>query len=222
VGQLALGIDHPLAPSARHLLGTDPWGRDILSQLLYSSQFAFVLGGLAGLIAVLLGLGAALAVRALERKWLKRLGNGLLALGCGLLTLPLIPLFILLSAFVELDLHTMALWIGLLLWPLVLFILQSKPELLERENRPGRSKVLAGTFLYIMAISIGIEAVLSFWGLTNIQMSWGLMVEMANISGYLVGPAVTQQWWLFWPASLGIWLFEFTALLLGWELKGRA
>ena len=38
------GIDleiayHPSAPSARHLLGTDPQGRDVLSQLMYSARF---------------------------------------------------------------------------------------------------------------------------------------------------------------------------------------
>ena len=38
---------HPSSPSARHLLGTDPLGRDVLSQLMYSTRFEFALGILA-------------------------------------------------------------------------------------------------------------------------------------------------------------------------------
>jgi len=96
---LARGFNHPLPPSGRHLLGTDAWGRDILSQILYSARSAFALGGLAGLIATLLGLGAALLVRTLEKVRAGSLGNGVLALGCALLALPLLPLFTFVQAW---------------------------------------------------------------------------------------------------------------------------
>src|SRR4030067_897616 len=50
-----LGIDlaiplHPASPSATHLLGTDPLGRDILSQLMWSarSELALVVGIVSG------------------------------------------------------------------------------------------------------------------------------------------------------------------------------
>jgi len=219
--QLAQGINNPMPPSPRHLLGTDPWGRDILSQILYSARSAFAFGGLAGLIATLLGLGAALLVRTLEKARTGPLGNGLLALGCALLALPLLPLFIFVSSLVKLNLYTFALWLGLLTWPLALFILRGRPELLGSTGRIGLLKMLSAAFLYIMAISVGIEAALSFYGLLGIQMSWGIMGELANISGYLVGSAITHYWWLFWPASLMLSLFGFTTYLLGWELKAR-
>ena len=119
------------------------------------------------------------------------------------------------------NLYTSALWLGLLIWPLALFVLRGRPELLGSTGRIGLLKMLSAAFLYIMAISVGIEAALSFYGLLRIPMSWGIMVEMARISGYLVGSAVTRYWWLFWPVSLMISLFGFTAYLLGWELKAR-
>gem|GEM_PF-5082504 len=119
------------------------------------------------------------------------------------------------------NLYTSALWLGLLIWPLALFVLRGRPELLGSTGRIGLLKMLSAAFLYIMAISVGIEAALSFYGLLRIPMSWGIMVEMARISGYLVGSAVTRYWWLFWPARLMISLFGFTAYLLGWELKAR-
>ena len=37
-------VEQPAPPSWRHLLGTDPLGRDVLSQLLYSTRSEFVLG----------------------------------------------------------------------------------------------------------------------------------------------------------------------------------
>ena len=220
--QLAQGLSHPLAPSAKHLLGTDPWGRDLFSQLLYSTRSAFMIGGLAGLIATSLGLGAALLIRALERGRAKSIGNGILALGCALLALPSVPLLLLISVSANLNLYALALRIGFFAWPLVLFIIRSRPELLRPADGTGLLKTLAAAFLYVMALAAGIEAVLSFYGLLYIQMGWGLMVEMANISGYLVGSAVTHYWWLFWPATLAIILFGFSAYLLGWELKARA
>jgi len=45
-------LQHPSPPSARHLLGTDPVGRDVLSQLMYSTQSEFVLGLLAAIVTV--------------------------------------------------------------------------------------------------------------------------------------------------------------------------
>ena len=210
--------DHPMLPSTKHLLGTDAWGRDVLSQLLYSAQSALRLGGLAGLIALILGLAAALLLQALEAK-ARSVSGAIIALGCALLALPLLPLFTFASIMVSLNLYTLALWLGLFTWPLVLFILRGRPGLLA--DRIGLLKALAGGFLYIMAISVGIEAVLSFYDLYNIWMSWGIMVEMASISGYLVGGAVTRYWWLFWPPSFLITLFGFAAYLLGWELKAR-
>ena len=43
---------HPTAPSARHLLGTDNFGRDVLSQLVAGAQTSFGVGILAALVAV--------------------------------------------------------------------------------------------------------------------------------------------------------------------------
>lgn len=43
---------HPTLPSWRHLLGTDNFGRDVLSQLLVSAQTSFTVGIIAALVAV--------------------------------------------------------------------------------------------------------------------------------------------------------------------------
>ena len=52
----------PISPF-RHILGTDPLGRDVLSQLMYSTQSEFALGIMASLVTVLIAttLGAVAA-----------------------------------------------------------------------------------------------------------------------------------------------------------------
>ena len=47
-------FSHPSPPSARHLLGTDPLGRDVFSQLLYGTRFSFILGISSALISVVI------------------------------------------------------------------------------------------------------------------------------------------------------------------------
>jgi len=45
---------HPAAPSPQHLLGTDAYGRDVLSQLFYGARVSFRVGIAAAVVAVLL------------------------------------------------------------------------------------------------------------------------------------------------------------------------
>jgi len=73
------------------------------------------------------------------------------------------------------------------------------------------------SFLYMMFSvngAIASEAVLSFFGLMNIRMSWGLMIYTASYSGYLLD---FSKWWLIFPASLSI-----SSLCAAFYLVGRA
>jgi peptide/nickel transport system permease protein len=73
------------------------------------------------------------------------------------------------------------------------------------------------SFLYMMftvTTAIFSEAVLSFFGLLNIRMSWGLMIHTTEYTGYLLD---LGKWWLIFPASLSI-----TMLCAAFYLVGRA
>jgi peptide/nickel transport system permease protein len=73
------------------------------------------------------------------------------------------------------------------------------------------------SFLYMMFAvnsAIASEAVLSFFGLLNIRMSWGLMIYTASYSGYLLD---FSKWWLIFPASIAI-----SSLCAAFYLVGRA
>ncbi len=52
----AIAMDHALEPpSARHLLGTDPFGRDVLSRLMHGAGFSLEVGVVSRLLALVLG-----------------------------------------------------------------------------------------------------------------------------------------------------------------------
>ena len=74
------------------------------------------------------------------------------------------------------------------------------------------------SFLYMMFTVTGTifsEAVLSFLGLLDVRMSWGLMIHTTESAGYLVDTG--RYWWLVLPASLSI-----TLLCSSFYLVGRA
>jgi peptide/nickel transport system permease protein len=78
--------------------------------------------------------------------------------------------------------------------------------------------LLPFSFLYMMfsvTTAIFSEATLSFFGLLNIRMSWGIMIFTAQAGGYLLSGA--EYWWLLIPAGLSI-----TLLCSAFYLVGRA
>ena len=53
--------------------------------------------------------------------------------------------------------------------------------------------------MFTVTSAIFAEAVLSFLGLLDLRMSWGIMIHTANAGGYLLGG--TKYWWLVVPAA---------------------
>jgi len=122
VGPLVIGITDPLlivgglydAPSTEHLLGTDNFGRDVLAQLMYGTRNSLVIGGIAGLSAVLIGvsIGTTAGFRG------GFLEEGLMALTNVVITIPSLVVLILLSiAIGTRSIATMGLIIGVTSWP---------------------------------------------------------------------------------------------------------
>jgi peptide/nickel transport system permease protein len=73
-------------------------------------------------------------------------------------------------------------------------------------------------FLYMMFSVTGAifsEATLSFFGLLNLRMSWGIMIYTAQSAGYLLSGV--EYWWLLIPAGASI-----TLLCSAFYLVGRA
>ncbi len=80
--------------SASHILGTDPLGRDILSQLLYSTRAAFFLGMIAAVVTVFIATAIG-SISAYFGGWIDTL---LMRFADLILLVPLLPVLIVVSA----------------------------------------------------------------------------------------------------------------------------
>ena len=225
-----LGVsEQPAAPSARHLLGTDSLGRDVLSQLMFSSRAAFMLGIVAALVAVFI----ATTVGAVSAFFGGLVDTLFMRLADLVILVPFLPILIVLSALIDFQLLHLALLIGVLGgFGGTAIILKSqalsvsvKPfidaariagggrmHLIFRHIIPN---VLPLSFLFMMfsvTDAIGAEATLSFLGLLNIDMSWGIMIYQARVQGYLLDP---NYWWLIVPAGLAVTMLAGSFFLVG-------
>jgi peptide/nickel transport system permease protein len=148
---------------------------------------------------------------------------------------PLITILIVLAALFDLTIIHLAIILGLLSgFGATTIIIKSQALTIKVRAFIEAARVAGGSnthiifrhiipnlmplaFLYMMfgvTSAIFIESVLSFFGLLNIRMSWGLMIHTTEYSGYLLDMA---KWWLIFPASLAI-----TLLCAAFYLVGRA
>lgn len=213
-----------------HYLGTDARGRDILSQLLFSTRAAFFLGAVAALTTVLIATTVG-AVSAYFGGWID---GALMRFADLILLMPLLPVLILLSAAFEVTMVTLGIMIGVLSgFGGVAIVLKSQALSIKVKAYIDAAKVAGGTdwhvifkhivpnvlplsFLYMMfgvTEAIAIEATLSFFGLLNVPMTWGIMINNAQTNGYLLSG--TSYWWLLFPAGLAVSFLCFAFFLVG-------
>lgn len=216
--------DHP------HYLGTDPRGRDILSQLLYSTRSAFFLGAVAAITTVLIATTVG-SIAAYFGGWID---GGLMRFADLILLMPLLPVLILLSAMLEITMVTLGVMIGVLSgFGGVAIVLKSQALAVKVKSYIDAARVAGGgdwwvifrhivpnvlplSFLFMMfgvTEAIAIEATLSFFGLLNVPMTWGIMINNAQTNGYLLSG--TSYWWLLFPAGLAVSFLCFAFFLVG-------
>jgi peptide/nickel transport system permease protein len=221
----------PAPPSSKHLLGTDSLGRDIFSQLMEGSQVAFLLG----LLSATVGVALSTLLGSIAAFFGGRVDAYLMRQSDLVLMLPFLPLLFIISAFVELKVWHLAVVLGIL-GGLGGSVITIKSAALQVKVKPfvdsaritggSRMRILfshilpnvAPLALLFMVFSvtgaIASESVLSFLGLLNIDMSWGLMIYLSQTDGYIFSGL--KYWWLILPAGLSV-----TFLAGGFYLVGR-
>jgi peptide/nickel transport system permease protein len=222
----------PASPSARHLLGTDPLGRDIFSQLIFSTRAAFALSAVAALVTVFI----ATAVGSIAAYYGRFIDTILMRLADLILLMPLLAVLIVVSALFNISLALLGVLIGILSgFGATAIVLKSQALSVKVKPFVDAARVAGGSnrhiilrhivpnvmplsFLYMMFTvteAISIEAVLSFFGLLDVDMSWGVMLSVANTQGYLLSG--TDFWWLLLPPGAAV-----TFLAGAFFLVGRA
>ena len=226
-------VRQPAPPSPRHLLGTDPLGRDVLSQLMFSARSEFLLGLLAAVVTVTIGT----TVGAVAAYFGGIVDTLLMRLADIMIMMPGISVLIVLSALIGVEHLELALIIGILSgFGGTGVVLKSQALSVVVKPYIEAARIAGGgpfhiifvhivpnllplSFLYMMFTVTGAifsEAVLSFLGLLDVRMSWGLMIHTTESAGYLL--QVTEYWWLIFPASLSITLLCSSFYLVGRSL----
>lgn len=222
----------PAPPDSDHWLGTDPLGRDVATQLSYSTRAAFFLGTVAAVVTVVVAtiVGSAAAFYG---GWLD---NFLMRLADLVLLLPLIPILIVVSGLFTVTMPLLGILIGILSgFGGTAIVLKSQAlsvkvkPFIDAARVSGGSNmhlilkhvipnVLPLSFLYMMFTvteAVSLEATLSFFGLIEADMTWGIMLSTAQTQGYL--RSGLEFWWLLIPAGLAVSL-----LAAGFFFAGRA
>ncbi|HIE55692.1 MAG TPA: ABC transporter permease [Chromatiaceae bacterium] len=222
---------HPAPPSARHWLGTDARGTDTLSQLMYSTRFEFALGVMAAVVTVTI----ATTIGALAAYFGGILDTLLMRLVDLVIMVPGLAILIVFSALTEVGILELAIFIGILSgFGGAAIVIKSqglgikvKPyieaarvagggsgHIIMKHMIPNLMPIALLYMMFVVTSAIFTEAVLSFFGLTEIPMSWGIMINLTSNFGYLLR---FDTWWLIFPASLAI-----TSLCAAFYLVGRA
>jgi peptide/nickel transport system permease protein len=215
-------------PSAKAWLGTDNFGRDVFTQLMYGIRTSLIIGSISGTVAILIGVLIG-TVAGYKGGWVEEI---LMAFTNIVITIPSIVILILLSiALSQRSIFAMGVIIGVTAWPWTARAVRAQTSSLRTREHVDVARLSGrGTLAliiweiipymlsyivmaFVLQLNFGIlqEAALSMLGLgIDRGVSLGLMLQWA-----LLWESVrTGAWWAFVPPTLLLTLIAFSLLLL--------
>jgi peptide/nickel transport system permease protein len=204
-----------LQPSSAHLLGTTQLGQDVFSQLIWSARLTLwvtvVVSVIATFISMIIGVTAAYIGGVTDRV--------LTVIIDVFLIIPVLPLLILLSAYLTPGVTTLIIVLTITSWAFQARQLRSQG--LSVRNRdflvaarvrgerplyiilveivPTMTSLLAASFLALAVFEVGFAASLQFLGLGNSsELMWGTMLYNAQQAAALESG---NAWWALAPGA---------------------
>jgi peptide/nickel transport system ATP-binding protein/peptide/nickel transport system permease protein len=230
-------VTRPFAtPTAAHWLGADDVGHDLLSMLIHGARISLFVGVTAAVaattIGTLVGVIAGYARGAVD--------TVLMRIVDVVLSLPVLPLTIVIGVFAGPGLRTQVMVIAAVLWAGLARELRAQVlSLRERDYIQAERAMGAGSlyvlrrhivpaviplvipqFVLTIKTAILLEASLAFLGLGDISSaSWGSMLSMAHARNAFLTDA-----WLWWvlPPGLAIAVTVLAFALLGNAIEERS
>jgi peptide/nickel transport system permease protein len=212
--------------SGKYLLGTDAFGRDILSRLIYGARVSLIVAAM----ALTVGGGVGLVIGILAGYLGGMVETILMRLVDAAFTFPAILFALLLAVTMGQGLGTLVIAISLLLWASFARIIRGEVLALKQRDFVALAKVrgcsqlrimlshilpnVLNTFMVLVTLNIGVviiaEAALSFLGagIPPPTPTWGLMVSEGR-------GRIAEAWWVSLIPGLAI-----TALVLSVNLFG--
>lgn len=212
--------------NSKYILGTDAFGRDILSRLIYGARVSLIVAALAltagGGVGLLIGIVAGYMGGIVETILMRVVDAAF--------TFPAILFALLLAVTMGQGLGTLVIAISLLLWASFARIIRGEVLALKQRDFVALAKVrgcsglrimlthilpnVFNTFMVLVTLNIGVviiaEAALSFLGagIPPPTPTWGLMVSEGR-------GRIAEAWWVSLIPGLAI-----TALVLSVNLFG--
>ena len=220
-----------LPPSSRFWLGTTYYGRDVLSQLIYGTRVAMIVGIVSAFFITAIGTNIGL-VAGYFGGWVDTV---LMRITDVVFGIPFLPFSVVLVALLHPSLSNIILTISCLLWRTTARVIRA--QVLSLRERPfikaakvagaGHMRimyvhilpnVLPMSLLYV-ALGIGwavlAEASLSFLGFGDPNMlSWGEILYQAYLTG-----SFRSSWWVVVPPGVCIALLVASAFMIGREAE---
>jgi peptide/nickel transport system permease protein len=227
-------VDNPIwaNPSEFGLLGTDNYGRSVMTQFVWGARISLLVGLAATVIAVVIGSAVGITAGFFGG----RFGGLLMRVTEWFLVIPFLPLAIVLAAILGPSVQNIILVIGITSWPQTARLIQAQVLTLRERDYVDRSRALGASNWHLMSrhilpnvsplilanttltvpVVILSEATLSFLGLGDPQNpSWGKMLDDA----FEAGAVTLEAWWYILPPGIGIMLVVIAFTLCGTALE---
>ena len=223
------------APSALHWLGTDNIGLDIFAELIWGARTSLYVSVMAMLIAGVIGIPVGLLC-GYNTGWLREVIDGFIDI---FMTLPMLPLMIIIAAVMGTSITNVAIILGIFSWPQLARVTKnstmkiremqyieactclglSKPRILFKHILINATGPVFVNMTLVMASAVLTEASLSFLGLGDpTTWSWGTMLKRAWGQNAVISNPNPWWWWLL--PSLCIVVYVVCFNLLGTAING--
>ena len=218
--------------SMSHILGTDAFGRDVLSRLIYGARVSL----LVALLALTAGGGVGLVIGIVSGYIGGTLDNLLMRLVDAAFTFPAILFALLLAVTMGQGLVTLVIAISLQLWASFARVIRGEVLMLRQRDFVALAKVrgcsslrimlthilpnVLNTFMVLVTLNIGVviiaEASLSFLGagIPPPTPTWGLMISEGR-------GRIADAWWVALIPGFAITLLVLSVNLFGDWLRDR-
>jgi peptide/nickel transport system permease protein len=219
------GTDVLKAPGAQYLFGTDSLGRDLLGEVIWGTQQSLLVAVAASVIAIAIG-----TLVAVIGAYYRRVDTFISVIVDLTLSLPVLPLMILVAALVGPSTTTIIAVVAAFSWPEVTRLVRSQALTVVNLPYVDAARLMTTSSAWIIArhiipavtpvivVSVVVtasRAVLSAAGLAFLGLgdpttwSWGRILYEAQQSG-----AMSSAWWLTLFPSIAILLLVLSATLL--------
>ncbi|MHA2313265.1 MAG: ABC transporter permease [Candidatus Thorarchaeota archaeon] len=210
-------------PSPEHIMGTNHSGQDIFSRMIYGAQISLLVGFLAAIIAVTIGT----TVGLISGYFGGFIDTILMRITDLFLSLPTLPLMLIMLALFGQGLQNVIIVIAILGWTATARMVRSEALSLRERPLTEAAHALGANDMYILFrhifpntlplvlanMILGVvnailsEAGIAFLGFVDIhgQPSWGIILHWASNNGALLN----NMWWWIVPPGL---LIMFTTL----------